>query len=306
MPKQIGWSNESNLLYQISQQITRLINVTGTNGGSITGSGTLNYVSKWTSSSALGNSRIYDNGTNVIIGGTSPLLADDALSVYGNTRVQNLVAENSLYSRNNFFMLGGYAQLGTGTNTGERLQVFGDIKLSGNLISGNYIQTNNVYTDAVIVNRIQMNTTDLFFYNLGGTTLLMKLISSSGNLLINRTIEDGSGAKLQVNGNINTPNNISSFLNATTFTLSNNYMGYGGGDIKFIKSDYGTEFGKFFESTGNFRIGTGTDSTRKLQVVGEAEFIVTVATGAHTTSGNHLPIWVNGVKYWLALLNPVV
>ena len=29
-PKQIGWSNESNLLWQISKQLERLIQVTGT------------------------------------------------------------------------------------------------------------------------------------------------------------------------------------------------------------------------------------------------------------------------------------
>lgn len=38
----------------------------------VTGTGTTNYVSKWTSSSAQGNSVIYDNGTNVGIGTTDP------------------------------------------------------------------------------------------------------------------------------------------------------------------------------------------------------------------------------------------
>jgi len=76
-------------------------------------------------------------------------------------------------------------------------------------------------------------------------------------------------------------------------------------DIQFIGLDYTTQLGIIF-STGNWRIGTGTDSTRKLQVVGQQEWITTVGTGVHTTSGNHLPIWVNGVQYWLALLNPPV
>jgi len=40
--------------------------------GSITGSGTTNYITKWTGSTALGNSVIYDNGTYVGIGTTSP------------------------------------------------------------------------------------------------------------------------------------------------------------------------------------------------------------------------------------------
>ena len=41
-------------------------------GGGISGSGTTNYVTKWSSGSAVGNSVIYDNGTNVGIGTSSP------------------------------------------------------------------------------------------------------------------------------------------------------------------------------------------------------------------------------------------
>lgn len=59
-------------------------------------------------------------------------------------------------------------------------------------------------------------------------------------------------------------------------------------------------------SNGNINLGGATDTTRKLTVNGEQEWILTVGTGAHTTSGNHLPIWVNGTQYWLALLNPPI
>ena len=44
-------------------------------GGSITGSGTANYVARWTSSSALGTGVLYDDGTHVGIGTTSPSTA---------------------------------------------------------------------------------------------------------------------------------------------------------------------------------------------------------------------------------------
>jgi len=44
----------------------------GGGGGSIAGSGTTNYVPKFTSSTAIGNSQIFDNGTSVGIGTTSP------------------------------------------------------------------------------------------------------------------------------------------------------------------------------------------------------------------------------------------
>ena len=40
--------------------------------GTITGSGTVNYLPKWTSSTGIGNSLIYDDGTNIGIGTISP------------------------------------------------------------------------------------------------------------------------------------------------------------------------------------------------------------------------------------------
>jgi len=44
----------------------------GGGGGGVTGSGTTSYVARWTSSSAIGTGVLYDNGTNVGIGTTSP------------------------------------------------------------------------------------------------------------------------------------------------------------------------------------------------------------------------------------------
>jgi hypothetical protein len=41
-------------------------------GGGVSGSGTQNYLAKWTGTTTLGNSIIYDNGTNVGIGTTNP------------------------------------------------------------------------------------------------------------------------------------------------------------------------------------------------------------------------------------------
>jgi len=42
----------------------------GGGGGGVSGSGTVNYVSKWNSTTSLANSAIFDNGTNVLIGTT--------------------------------------------------------------------------------------------------------------------------------------------------------------------------------------------------------------------------------------------
>ena len=56
--------------------------VTGFN----TGSGTTNYVAKWTSSTALGNSQIYDNGTNVGIDVPSPV---SKLDIAGSVNISS-------------------------------------------------------------------------------------------------------------------------------------------------------------------------------------------------------------------------
>jgi hypothetical protein len=45
--------------------------VVAVTGGGIGGSGTTNYISKWTASGVLNNSQIFDNGTNVGIGNTN-------------------------------------------------------------------------------------------------------------------------------------------------------------------------------------------------------------------------------------------
>jgi hypothetical protein len=54
----------------------------GGGGGGISGSGTTNYIAKWTDSTSLGNSIIYDNGTNVGIGTTAPGAKLDVVGGY--------------------------------------------------------------------------------------------------------------------------------------------------------------------------------------------------------------------------------
>ncbi len=59
----------------------------------IDASGTQNYISKFTGSNSLGNSLIYDNGTNVGIGTSSP---GAKLDVYGNIKSNHLLQGTQL------------------------------------------------------------------------------------------------------------------------------------------------------------------------------------------------------------------
>ena len=78
-------------------------------GGSVTGSGTTNYVPKWTSASAIGDSAIYDNAGNVGIGTTGPL---GTLDIGKSSATPSLVIGNSSYpsTYNSVWGLQGGAQ----------------------------------------------------------------------------------------------------------------------------------------------------------------------------------------------------
>lgn len=65
----------------------------GGNTGNISGSGTANYVAKWSASNTLSNSSMYDDGTNVGIGTTSP---NNLLQVSGLLNCDNLISSTSL------------------------------------------------------------------------------------------------------------------------------------------------------------------------------------------------------------------
>ena len=64
--------------------------------GGVSGSGTTNYLPKWTGSSALGNSLIFDNGTNIGIG-TTTLNASFILNINGKTTITHSANSASLY-----------------------------------------------------------------------------------------------------------------------------------------------------------------------------------------------------------------
>jgi hypothetical protein len=66
-------ANSAGTLGQIlSSTATGTAWIAAPSGGGVSGSGTTNYVPKWTSGSAIGNSAIYDNAGNIGIGTTAP------------------------------------------------------------------------------------------------------------------------------------------------------------------------------------------------------------------------------------------
>jgi hypothetical protein len=164
----------------------------GSSGVSPTFSGTTNYVAKFTSGSTIGNSQIYDNGTNVVINGTTSFyrlhvvgtgsilaLGEESFSTgkqlliginnVADTEIQ-AVHQGTAYKNISLNPNGGNVGIGT-TSPGARLEVDGDIKTSsptgctaqpwklGDVSpSGCPIFSSSAFTDDVICVEINGNT----------------------------------------------------------------------------------------------------------------------------------------------------
>jgi len=133
----------------------------------------------------------------------------------------------------------------------------------------------------------------------------------AGKVLINTLVSNGSA--LQVNGNI-TPtttltNRIGSdslhynFINVTgVINLTTSPLNITGTSQVYINTDFGAAVA-IFTTSKNVLLGTSTDTGRKLVINGNVEILTTTATGVHTATTQHLPIYVNGTLYYLQLLN---
>jgi hypothetical protein len=124
---------------------------------SVGGSGTTNYVSKWTASTTLGNSLIYDNGTNVGIGTPSPaykfvvsnsstvgMELDPGTIVSGTNRLLSYNRATSAYV--NYEILASNIILTPSSNVGignttpsYKLDVSGTARFTGNVLASNVI-----------------------------------------------------------------------------------------------------------------------------------------------------------------------
>lgn len=82
----------------------------GTGGGGVSGSGTSNYIPKWTSGTGLGNSLVYDDGTSVGIGTTSPI-SNSALHLKTAINEWALVAETNDANYSGFYFLSNDASI---------------------------------------------------------------------------------------------------------------------------------------------------------------------------------------------------
>jgi hypothetical protein len=146
----------------------------------VTGTGTTNYLPKFTGASSIGNSIVFDNGTNVGIGTSSPTMPianRNGLVIRGGSNG----AEFNLQS----------TSATDGTSVGFALVAFS--------------------TDAYYINRLDGN--HIWATGSGGNTERMRIWGLSGNVNIGPTPASDAGFKLDVNG-------TGRFISSVTITRS--------------------------------------------------------------------------------------
>jgi hypothetical protein len=189
----------------------------GGGGSGVTGSGTTNYVSKWTGSSTLGNSSIYDAGGIIGIGTASPAITSGAttgLNVVSNSYIQMRITSTVSSAGIEFFPLSGdrwEVQAGSDskwfvynrTNNAYALNInsSGNVNIGGTTDNGYKLQVNgsasfafgflSIYRGSTGANDIFVGNQGTRFY-IGGNTYVEGSVTALGGFF------DTSDSRLKI------------------------------------------------------------------------------------------------------------
>jgi len=273
--------------------------------GYVDGSGTANYIAKWADGDTIGNSVIYDDGTNVGIGTSSPATPIDVSSV--SSTIASFRATG--FGANNIRL-----EIGSGgdrtifksfqdTTNVERAIAFQTgntermrIDSSGNVgigttspvakldVRGNSLFYANSGTTSMGITATSSNNTEITFGSFGASGNVAKIIGNSGGLglIFNtnsaermRITSDGdvqignvAGAKLSISGSVGTTNGTAALPTHTFYSDLNTGMYRAAADTLAFSTG-GTERMRI-DSSGKLLINTTNNNASGLFRVRQA------------------------------------
>lgn len=276
----------------------------------VTGTGTTNYLAKFTGSTTVGNSQIFDNGTNVGIGTASPTVAAGLGLVLngqaGQTRLafknnytgdtsgdgvqfaliggssafvfQNRESDGYFSFETNgnevFRTSGGNVLIGTTSDNGARLQVSGTATISNRLLVGT---TSGVGQDFVSV---RFSSADTFSQGLNMVD--SNASANGGTFQVFRRSDDTYLGNIRRNGTDN-----------AIYVGGNSYLALGANNTEFAR----------ITSGGNVGIGTSSPNVRTEIAGTEAIVALRVTTdngGVSASNYSEIQLADNGAirSYW--------
>jgi hypothetical protein len=278
----------------------------------VSGSGTTNYVPKFTSASAIGNSQIYDSGSFIGINNTTPQAMLDvyigSVGTYfrgGSDNVARQLKISSSTTTNAGDTHTLDAQSGTGvlafaTTSTERMRITssGNILIGTTTDSGYKLDVTGTgrFTGNVAGNGVTIGASDVRsssnVLTLGGTSEVIRIVGSSGNVGIGTS--SPTGARLDVRENA--ANSIrwgstSTQYGFTSWDTNLAIIGSIGASTSIGFWTNGNTERMRITSTGNLLIGTTTDAGYKLDVNG------TVRTANLYFSTNSARIYSGAVDF---------
>jgi hypothetical protein len=219
-------------LSSLTNNTQRAYTLPDTSGTLALGTGTTNYVSKWTGTNTIGNSLIFDNGTNVGIGNTN---TSYTLDVSGTGRFTGALSGTSATFSGIVTATGlfGFTLLGRAS---DNFGAIGFYSNSGATRYG-YIQSGSTNGGQVVLNgdgggSVTLDNIGIIFGTGSSFTERMR-ITSGGNVLIGTTINTGRLRMKQSADSFSNTFIIENFGNTSTFAFligsdDNLYLGYNG------------------------------------------------------------------------------
>jgi hypothetical protein len=205
----------------------------------VTGTGTTNYVPKLTGASTIGNSQIFDNGTNVGIGTASPLYK---LSVNGTGYFNSALTLNTSLDVGTTATLNGNVLIGSLGDGEYRIRTSGgNVYIIGELVVENGL--NSLVYNGSGLSLGSAPITNATTIGMGGALTGATDITGSGKLSIanigaSGTLNVGSTTtatkRLEITGDNNSgENNTLRFVDTDTTTNTNQVIG----KIEFFSND---------------------------------------------------------------------